>query len=200
MTTMDFTPFSPIKTKRKFSSPIPFTIDLPFPCELFGLPKLYEEEEEKEETNEDDHITRALAISSDICNSSNSTKMGSEFLSFEDLSHRSFSPIRIPRALSFQTQETVSESDSENNISSADYKQVRFADEVGLSIHTTVYFESPIQSVMHHECEEDDHSVTLEDLLATSPSPYSNKVYGENELTALRGSSGLLFLNIFDEP
>ncbi len=192
MTTMDFTPFSPIQTKRKFSSPIPFTIELPFPRELLRLPKLYEEEE-KEETNEADHVTRASAISSNICNGPNSTKMGFEFLSFEDLSPMRFSSIRKPRALSFQTQETVPESDSEDTISSADYKQVRFADEVGLSIHTTVYFESPIQSIVHHECAQDDHSVTLEDLLA-------NKAYGENELTALHGNSSLLFGNLFDEP
>lgn len=189
MTTMDFTPFSPVQTKRKFSSPIPFTIDLPFPRELLGLPMLYEEEE-KEETDEDDRITRALAISADIYKSPNRT----EFLTFEDLSPMRFSPIRKPRALSFQTQETVPESDEEDTISSAGSKQVTFADEIGLSIHTTVYFESSIQGIVHQECTQDEHSVTLEDLVAKSPSPYSNKVHGENKLTAFHESSGLPFL------
>ncbi len=203
--------------RRRRLSPTPFTKDLPSPRELLRLSKHCGEEEEKNENNDHDHI-RELVINSNIRSSitlTNSTKMESEFPGLS-----SISPIKKKwdhdhQDSSFQTQETVPESDSEDSSPSSSFcsKQLRFADEVGL----------PIQSIVHYECTQDEHSelvvlclcpvrknfeflhvgyhgATLKDLLAKIPGLCTNKFFGESKFSALYRSSGLSFANLCEEP
>ena len=223
-------PLSPIENTnrtRRRSSPISYSRkDLPSPRNIFRLSTQCKEEEEKTENNEHEfeNIPALLISSETTINSSitlrksNKTEMEShELPNFSNISPIKKAP-KHNRDSSFQTQETLPESDSEDSGSSlsssvCSKQSVRFADEVGL----------PIQSIMHYECQPPEHSellvlclcpikktfeflhvgyhgATLVDLLSALPGMCTNEVFGDSKFTFLYRNSGLAFENLCEEP